>query len=139
MTFKEYSKGIGNTDTFEFENANPDNLCTGDCSTRAIVGALGVSYNDAIDLQCAEAKRAHYGLTSNEVLIAILEAHGFTGHKMGAVAKGKKRATVGDVAKLHADKTCVIRAARHFTVSRGGVVFDIWNCTKKTAFGVWYK
>ena len=24
-------------------------------------------------------------------------------------------------------------------VARGGVVYDIWNCTKKTAFGVWYK
>lgn len=71
--------------------------------------------------------------------MAILEAHGFTGHKIGAAAKGTKRATVGDIAKLHGDKTCVIRAAHHFTVARGGVVYDTWNSTRKTAYGVWYK
>lgn len=65
MTYCEYSKGFGDNDAFCFENANPDERNTGDCSTRTICGALGVSYDTALDLQCAEAKRSHYGITCN--------------------------------------------------------------------------
>lgn len=33
-------------------NVNPKGRKTGDCSTRALVGTLGITYKEALELQC---------------------------------------------------------------------------------------
>jgi len=134
FTFKMREKGLADTDTYEFYNANPDSRQTGDCSTRALAKALGVSYDAALDLQCEEAKRSHFGLTSDETIDAILVAHGFRLFKQGSVKKGQKRKTVGDVAATTKGAIAVIRSAHHLSAVVDGVIYDTWNPSKKTAY-----
>lgn len=49
---------------FKKLNVNPKNRKTGDCSTRAIAYALGITWEEALDLQVAEAKKCFYDVTS---------------------------------------------------------------------------
>ena len=58
-------------------NVNPKQRRTADCSTRAIVGCLGIDYNDALDLQVAEVKKSYYDFTSQEVVGAVLKRFGY--------------------------------------------------------------
>lgn len=139
MTFKQYEKGLGDSSKFVFTNRNPDGRCTGDCSTRAISGALGIPYDDALDEQCAVAKMTHYGITDSEVVAGVLSRHGWTGHKIGGAKAGERRKSVEDIALMYRHTIVVIRAAHHWTMARYGVIEDIWNCSRKTAYGFYVK
>lgn len=139
MTFKQYEKGLGDNAEFRFINRNPEGRCTGDCSTRVICGALWMKYDDALDEQCAVAKMTHYGITDSEVVSGVLFRHGWNGHKIGGAKAGERRKTVGDIAKMYRHTIVVIRAAHHWTMARCGVIEDIWNCSRKTAYGYYVK
>lgn len=41
-------------------NVNPKKRKTGDCSTRALVGTLGISYDEALKLQFEESLKCYY-------------------------------------------------------------------------------
>ena len=41
-------------------NVNPKGRKTGDCSTRALVGCLGLKYDDVLDLQLKFVKKYYY-------------------------------------------------------------------------------
>ena len=62
---------------FNYLNVNPKNRKTGDCSTRAIVGTLGIPYDEVLSLQCNEAIRTKYGITNKEVVEGILKKFGY--------------------------------------------------------------
>ena len=53
---------------FNKVNVNPKGRKTGDCSTRALVGTLGISYEDALKLQMKYALKTYYDPTSKQVM-----------------------------------------------------------------------
>ena len=50
---------------------------TADCSTRAIVTCVSVSYDDALDLQLNEVKKSYYNFSSREVMEGVLKHFGY--------------------------------------------------------------
>lgn len=58
-------------------NVNPKGRKTGDCSTRALVGTLGITYEEALKLQCEASIRTCYGITDKQVMEYILKKFGY--------------------------------------------------------------
>ena len=54
-------------------NVNPKKRKTGDCSTRALVGTLGISYDEALKLQFEESLKCYYDPTSKQVMERVLK------------------------------------------------------------------
>lgn len=52
---------------YKYVNVNPKGRKTVDCSTRALVGALGITYEQALKLQCEEAIKSCYGITDLKI------------------------------------------------------------------------
>lgn len=48
-------------------NVNPKKRKTGDCSTRALVGTLGINYDEALKLQFEESLKCYYDPTQNKL------------------------------------------------------------------------
>lgn len=137
---RRYEAGLMDTARFTYHNVNPKGLITSDCSTRTLTIALGVTYAEALDMQCNAAKEMCVGLTDVELVTHILTSHGFEKVKMNAVAKGHKRLKAGDAAREYttgSKNVLVMQLAGHFTVAYLGQVHDVWNCEKKTVYQMW--
>ncbi len=120
---------------FEKVNVNPKGRKTGDCSTRAIVGTLGISYDEALRRQCEFAIKTCYGITNKEVIEAILKQEGWVKMKQPRKSDGSKY-TVGELDAILPpavrDRAVLVTVANHHTCIVGDAVQDIWDCRKKT-------
>lgn len=112
-------------------NVNPKNHKTGDCSTRALVGTLGITYEEALKLQCEAAIKTCYGLTDKQVMEYVLKQFGYVKMKQPRKFNGKKY-TVGEMDQILTDKQMsdgvLITVANHHTCVVRGYVQDIWDC-----------
>lgn len=112
-------------------NVNPKGRKTGDCSTRALVGTLGISYEYALQLQCEAAIKTKYGITDKQVMEYVLKKFGYVKMKQPRKLDNTKY-TVGEMDKLLTDKQMqegvLITVANHHTCITKGCVQDIWDC-----------
>lgn len=113
------------------KNVNPKHRKTGDCSTRALVGTLGISYEDAIRLQAEAAIKHCYGITDKEVMESVLRKFGFVKMKQPRKANNTKY-RVGELDQLLTDKQMqegvLVTVAGHHTCITNGYLQDIWDC-----------
>ena len=113
------------------KNVNPKHRKTGDCSTRALVGTLGISYEDAIRLQAEAAIKYCYGITDKEVMESVLRKFGFVKMKQPRKANNTKY-RVGELDQLLTDKQMqegvLVTVAGHHTCITNGYLQDIWDC-----------
>lgn len=113
------------------KNVNPKHRKTGDCSTRALVGTLGISYDDAIRLQAEAAIKYCYGITDKEVMESVLRKFGFVKMKQPRKANNTKY-RVGELDQLLTDKQMqegvFVTVAGHHTCITNGYLQDIWDC-----------
>lgn len=123
-------------------NVNPKGRKTGDCSTRALVGTLGISYNEALKLQMKWSLKTYYDPTSKQVMEKVLQEFGYVKMKQPRKADGKKY-TVGEMDQLLTDKQMqegvLITVANHHTCITGGMIQDIWNCSYKSVGNYYVK
>ena len=116
-------------------NVNPKGRKTGDCSTRALVGALNIEYEEALDLQCEVAKKTCYGITDKQVIEGVVEKFGYVKMKQPRKANGKKY-MVGELDEILTPKQMeegvLITIANHHTCIVKGELQDIWDCRKKS-------
>ena len=84
---------------YEFLNVNPKGRKTGDCSTRALVGTLGISYDEALKLQMEVSLKTYYDPTSKQVMEKVLEKFGYVKMKQPRKSDGTKY-TVSEMDKL---------------------------------------
>lgn len=116
-------------------NVNPKHKKVGDCSTRALVGALRIDYEEALDLQCEVAKKTCYGITDKQVIEGVAEKFGFVKMKQPRKANGKKY-TVGEMDEILTPKQLeegvILTVAHHHTCIVNGALQDIWDCRHKT-------
>ena len=123
-------------------NVNPKGRKTGDCSTRALVGTLGISYDEALKLQMKWSLKTYYDPTSKQVMEKVLQEFGYIKMKQPRKADGKKY-TVGEMDKLLTDKQMqegvLITVANHHTCITGGMIQDIWNCSTKSVGNYYVK
>lgn len=119
---------------FNKVNVNPKGRKTGDCSTRALVGTLGISYEDALKLQMKYALKTYYDPTSKQVMEKVLSEYGYIKMKQPRKANGKKY----EVRELDQILTweqmregVLVTVANHHTCIADGCIQDIWNCGSK--------
>ena len=126
---------------YEF-NVNPKNHKTGDCSTRALVGTLGIDYIEALKLQMKWALKTFYDPTSKQVMERVLNEFGWVKMKQPRKVDGKKY-TVGEMDKILTKKQLnegvLITVAGHHTCVTDGHIQDIWDCRYKTVGNYYIK
>lgn len=127
---------------FQYVNVNPKGRKTGDCSTRALVGVIGITYEQALKMQCQEAIKSCYGITDKQVIERVLKKFGFIKMKQPRKEDGKKY-TVGELdeilTKRQIEEGVLVTVARHHTCIKNGCVQDIWDCRGKTVGNYYIK
>lgn len=124
------------------KNVNPKGRKTEDCSTRALVSVLGISYDEALKLQCEESLKCYYDPTSKQVMERILVKFGYVKMKQPRYDDGTKY-LVKELDKLltkeEKDAGVLVTVAHHHTTIKGDNIIDIWNCGNKTVGNYYVK
>ena len=124
------------------KNVNPKNRKTGDCSTRALVGTLCISYEEALKLQMKWSLKTFYDPTSKQVMEKVLNEFGYVKMKQPRKVDGKKY-TVGEMDKILSQKQLkegvLVTVANHHTCIVNGSVQDIWDCRYKSVGNYYVK
>lgn len=123
-------------------NVNPKGRKTGDCSTRALVGTLGITYQEALKLQMEESLKCFYDPTSKQVMERVLKRFGYVKMKQPKKPDGKKY-TVGEMdmvlTKKQMKDNVLVTVANHHTCIVDGYVQDIWDCRYKSVGNYYIK
>lgn len=126
----------------ELVNVNPKKRRTGDCSTRALVTTLDISYEEAIKLQAEVAIKTCYGITDKEVMEGVLKKFGYVKMKQPRKPNGKKY-MVHELDELltedEMEDGVLVTVANHHTCIKYGVVVDTWDCRRKTVGNYYVK
>lgn len=113
------------------KNVNPKGRKTGDCSTRALVSVLGISYQEALERQTAWSLKTFYDPTSKEVMEKVLKEFGYVKMKQPRKPDGTKY-SVGEIDELVSynvrSKGVLITVANHHTAVIGSDCIDTWDC-----------
>ena len=129
------------TPIFHFHNANPKGKNAGDCVARAISVALNQSWEQTIREMTELGIRE--GLTFNEdrLIKKYLYDKGWIQMKEPRDCNNKK-ITVKEFIELRTNKegTIIIKpGSHHVSLIKDGVVWDTWDCTRKTMHIYWVK
>lgn len=123
-------------------NVNPKNRKTGDCSTRALVGTLKISYEEALRLQCEAAQKTCYGITDKQVMEYVLKKFGYVKMKQPRKWNGKKY-MVGEMDEVlsfeEMENGVLVTVANHHTCINTKGVQDIWDCRHKSVGNYYVK
>lgn len=124
------------------KNVNPKGRKTGDCSTRALVGTLGIAYDEALKLQTEVALKTYYDPTSKQVMERVLAKFGYV--KMPQPRKyDNTKYTVAEMdeilTKKQMEEGVLVTVANHHTCITDGYIQDIWNCGDKTVGNYYIK
>ena len=113
-------------------NVNPKGHKTGDCSTRALVGVLEISYEEAIRLQAKWAIKKCYGLTDKQTMELVLREFGYVKMKQPRKPDGTKY-MVCELDQIttntQRDHGILVTVANHHTCVRNNYIQDIWDCS----------
>lgn len=124
------------------KNVNPKGRKTGDCSTRALVGTLGITYDEALRLQTEISLKTYYDPTSKQVMERVLAKFGYTKKAQPRKADNTKY-TVSEMDKILTKKEMeegvLVTVAKHHTCITGGHIQDIWDCGYKTVGNYYVK
>ena len=111
-------------------NVNPKKRKTGDCSTRAIVTCLGISYDEALELQFKETREKYYDPMSRRVMEAVLAKYGYSKKPQPRKANGLKYPVYQMDAVLTEEEKkngVVLNVAHHYVAVKGDEYVDIWD------------
>lgn len=127
---------------FKNVNVNPKNRKTGDCSTRALVGTLGISYDEALKLQMKYSLKTYYDPTSKQVMEKVLNEFGYVKMKQPRKFDGRKY-EVRELDMILTEKQMLegvlVTVANHHTCITEGYIQDIWNCGHKSVGNYYVK
>ena len=120
--------------TYKNHNVNPKNRKTGDCSTRALVGCLGIKYEEALKLQFEEALKCYYDITSHQVIERILAKFGYVKMKQPRKIDNKKyevREMDQVIDARIRSNGVIVNVANHYVAIKGSEYIDIWDSGRK--------
>ena len=117
------------------KNVNPKGRKTGDCSTRALVGTLGISYDEALKLQTEISLKTYYDPTSKQVMEKVLEKFGYVKRRQprkGDNTKYKVSEMDRILSKKEIEEGVLVTVAnQHICITKGHRQ-DRWECGYKT-------
>ena len=123
---------------YEFYNANPKGKRAEDCGIRMLSLALGISWDETVDLLVPKAHKYKDAPESTKCIVAVLEEHGFIPMKVD-VRKGFGRPTMCHIIKERPGYIIVGLCAHHFTCAKDGKVRDIWDSSTRPLYKYWIK
>ena len=124
---------------YEFYNANPKGKSAQDCGVRAVSLALGITWDEAIDLLVEKSHKYKDAPESDKCVRAVIEEHGFTPMKID-VRFGGTRPTMCDIIDMYDKDYIIVGAiARHYMTATNGKVRDIWNSSERPLYKYWVK
>ncbi len=124
------------------KNVNPKKRITGDCSTRALVSCLKISYDEALKLQTEESLKCYYDPTSKQVMERVLKKFGYIKMKMPKKPNGKryKVCELDEIIPTNIrNEGVLVTVANHHTCIRGCAIIDIWDCSFKSVCNYYIK
>lgn len=124
------------------KNVNPKGRKTGDCSTRALVGTLGITYDEALKLQTEISLKTYYDPTSKQVMEKVLERFGYVKMKQPRKWDGKKYivSEMDEIlTKREMTEGVLVTVANHHTCITNGHIQDIWDCGGKSVGNYYVK
>lgn len=119
---------------FKNLNMNPKGRKTGDCSTRAISYALGITWEEALKLQYEESLKTKYDLTSRQVMERVLSKFGYVKMKQPRDDSNLKypiRYLDKALSKRARSNRIVCNVANHYVVVDGDEYVDSWDSGNK--------
>ena len=120
---------------YEECNCNPKKRKTGDCTVRALVGTLGIDYEEAINRCAYYAKKDYYGITDKQTVESVLKDYGYVKMKQPRKPDGKKyqvREMDVILTEKQMQEGVFVSVANHHTCIVKGRIQDIWDCGRKT-------
>jgi len=123
-------------------NMNPKGRKTGDCSTRAISYALGITWDEALRLQFEESLKTKYDPSSRQVTERILAKYGFVKMKQPRKLDNTKYVVkeFDKVLSSNARKNRIVcNVANHYVVVDGDHYVDTWDSGYKTVGNYYMK
>lgn len=127
---------------FEKINVNPKGRKTGDCSTRALVSLLDISYDTALLEQTNEALKCYYDISSKQTMDRVLNKYGYVKIKQPRKADGKKY-KVYELDSLLSQRDLmegiIVLVANHWTCIKNQKIVDSWDCGYKSVGNYWVK
>lgn len=115
---------------FKYNNVNPVNNITSDCTTRALTLLLDIPYKNAILLQANKAIELNEGFENEKVMGAILKDYGY--HRYTSPKIYGRTARVCEMDKVllkeELQNGVLIFVSSHATCIKDGTLQDIWDC-----------
>ena len=121
-----------------FEYFQPNVHICGDCAVRAVAKALDKTWYDVYDKLCEVGRKMQLMPSEREVVGKYLESEGFVWVPI-SVRGGSKRPKVAEFAADHKNASAVMSLANHYTSSKNGKYYDIWDCGFSAVYGYWIK
>lgn len=122
---------VQNNKKFKYYNANPYNDIENDCVCRAISTATNIPYRTV-----AQKLRYTAKLFNCDMLCVCCYSH-FLEDILKLQKYDALGNTVEQISKKYCNKIVLIRMNGHLTLSRYGIVYDIWDCTQEIADVYW--
>lgn len=117
-------------------NYNPLAIKTCDCVIRAILKATGQTWPETFDGLCRLARQECRMPNDKPVYNQYLRHLGFEMQKMPRFPDNT-RYTVREFADANPIGTFIISIANHLTVIIDGVLYDTWDCSRKSVGNYW--
>lgn len=117
---------------FKEINVNPKKRKTGDCSTRALVSVLNITYEEVLKLQFEESLKCFYDPTSKQVIERVLKKFGYVKMKQPRKENGKKylvKELDEIVTKEQLKNGILVTIANHHTCIKDSYILDTWDCS----------
>lgn len=124
---------------FQKFNANPKEWKReGDCVVRAISLANNVSWQVTYKQLCELGEKRFRMPNSKPVYEELLKKNGFVKYKMPR-HYDNTRYTIKELIDENPNVTMVISLANHLTCAKDGVLYDTWDCSKKSVGNYYIK
>lgn len=128
--------------TFKKLNMNPKGRKTGDCSTRALSYALGITWEEALKLQYEESLKTKYDTTSHQVMERVLAKFGYVKRKQPRTINNLKYPIYSldkCICEEERDRKIVCNVANHYVVVDGDYYIDTWDSGCKCVLNYYVK
>ena len=115
---------------FKKLNMNPKGRKTGDCSTRAIAYALGITWEEALRLQYEESIKTKYDVTSRQIMERVLGKFGYVKMKQPRTEDNLKYTIYSldqYLTKKERENKIVCNVANHYVVVDNDEYVDTWD------------
>lgn len=116
---------------YQYYNANPLGYIESDCVTRAITEATGLSYYEV------QHKLKLMAQLYECDTLCVCCYHNLLDNVFGFERYNGNGKTVKEIAKEFKNDILLIRIQGHLTMSKYGVVYDIWDCGNEIADVFW--